>query len=203
MPVAAAERQRAAPAAGRQRNRGRRGTPAGRLSSTSSTRMMCGVSVRMMSVCCVVSVRECANSRPTTGRSLSPGIPSSDAPLVVADEAGQHVGFAVPQPNHRVDLAIAERRQPAEARRRKCSDRHLQRQRHVVVVMRARRDVDVHADVLVVERGDRLLRRAAGGDRRERRDRDRHALAESRLRRRCLPRCAAAGWPASACWCRS
>ena len=81
--------------------------------------------------------------------------------------------------------------------------RDLQRQRHVVVVMRARRDVDVHADVLVVERGDRLLRRAAGGDRRERRHRHRHLLAESRLRRRCLRRSAAAGWPASACWCRS
>ena len=81
--------------------------------------------------------------------------------------------------------------------------RDLQRQRHVVVVMRARRDVDVDADVLVVERGDRLLRRAAGGDRREGRDRDRHLLAEARLRRRCLRRCAAAGSQACACSCRS
>ena len=34
---------------------------------------------------------------------------------------------------------------------------NLQRQRHLVVVVRARRDVDVDADVLVVERRDRLL----------------------------------------------
>ena len=49
--------------------------------------------------------------------------------------------------------------------------------------MRARRDVDVDADVPVVERRDRLLVDAAGGDRRECRDRHGHFFAESRLRR--------------------
>src|SRR5215510_11228618 len=52
--------------------------------------------------------------------------------------------------------------------------------------MRTRRDVQVHADVLVIERGDRLLLDAAGGNRRERRDRYGNALAESRLRRHSL-----------------
>ena len=61
--------------------------------------------------------------------------------------------------------------QPAEAGPGNAADQDPQRQRHLAVVMRARRDVDVHADVLVVERRDRLLRDAAGGDGRERRDR--------------------------------
>ncbi len=39
--------------------------------------MMCGVSVRMMSVWFAVFVL-CANIRPTSGRSTSPGTPSSD-----------------------------------------------------------------------------------------------------------------------------
>ena len=36
-------------------------------------------------------------------------------PRRVANETGQQVGFAVLQANHRVDLAIAEGRQAAEA----------------------------------------------------------------------------------------
>ena len=46
------------------------------LSDRSSTRTMCGVSVRMMSVCCV-SLWLLANSRPMSGRSLRPGTPDS------------------------------------------------------------------------------------------------------------------------------
>ena len=92
-----------------------------------------------------------------TGRSLSPGTPSSDRALLVANQAGQHVGLAVLQPDHRVDRAVAERRQAAEAGARDAAHLDLQRQRHLVVVVRARRDVDVDADVLVVERRDRLL----------------------------------------------
>ena len=156
----------------------------------------------MMSVC-VVSVCVCAKSWPTSGRSLSPGTPSSTRPLVVANQAGEHVGLAVPQPDDRVDLAVAERRQAAEAGARDALHRDLQRQRHLVVVMRARRDVDVHADVLVVERGDRLLRRAAGGDRREGRDRHRHAFAEPRLRRHAFGRAQLRVRERRACSCRS
>ncbi len=114
--------------------------------------------------------------------SLRPGDAFECPALVVADQAGQQVGLAVLQPDHRVDLAIAERGQPAEADARDVADGNLQRQRHLIVVVRPRRDVDVHADVLVVERRDRLLGDAAGGDRRERRDRHRHALAEPGLR---------------------
>ena len=44
-------------------------------SDTSSVRTMCGVSVRMMSVC-VDSLRLRANSRPTSGMSLRPGTPA-------------------------------------------------------------------------------------------------------------------------------
>ncbi len=46
----------------------------------------------------------------------------------------------------------------------------------------SRGDVDVHADVLVVERRDRLLCDAASGERGEGRHWHRHALTESRLR---------------------
>ena len=49
-------------------------------------------------------------------------------------------------------------------------------------MVRARSDVDVDADVLIVEGRDRLLRRAAGGERREGGDRHRHLLPEPRLR---------------------
>ena len=111
-----------------------------------------------------------------------PGHPFEHAPLVVADQARQQVRLAVLQADHGVDLAIAEGGQPAEAGAGNTADQNLQRQRHLAIVMRARRDVDVHADVLVVERRDRLLRDAAGRDRREHRDRHRHTLAEPRLR---------------------
>ena len=161
--------------------RGPRGTRRRSVSVRSSTRTMCGVSVRMMSVC--VRLGLVVREQPADDRQVAQARDAVQrAPLVVADEPGQHVGFAVAQPDHRVDLAIAERRQTAEAGSRDALNADFQRQRHVVVVVRARRDVDVDADVLVVERRDRLLRRAAGGDRRERRDRHRHALAEPRLR---------------------
>ena len=106
-----------------------------------------------------------------------------DQPFVVADEPGEHVRLAVFQPDDGADGAVAERRQAAEARPGNAAHFNLHRQRHIVVVMRARRDVDVDADVLVVERRDRLRLHAAGGDRREYRHRHRHALAEARLRR--------------------
>ena len=163
---------------------------------------MCGVSVRMMSVCSVVFWL-CANSRPTQRDVAQPGNAVERPALVVANQAGQHVGFAVAQPDDVLISRLPNVGRPPKPVPEMLVTADLQRQRHVVVVVRARRDVDVDADVLVVERRDRLLRRAAGRDRRERRDRHRHLLAESRLRRRCLPRCAAAGWPACACWCRS
>ena len=77
--------------------------------------------------------------------------------------------------------------------------RDVQRQRHVVVVMGARRDVDVHADVLVVVRRDRLLRR-----RRRPRAARKSSTAPARARRTvparaCLPRCEAADSRACAC----
>ena len=168
----------------------------------SRTRMMCGVSVRMTSVC-VVDFVLCANRRPTSGMSLRPGHAVERVAFFVADQARQHVRLAVTQPDDRLDFAIAERRQPAEARAGDVGDRHRQVQRYVVVVVHARRDVDVHADVLVVERRDRLLRRAARRNRRERRDGDRHAIAEFRLRRQCPPTSGAAGSRACACSSRS
>ena len=100
-----------------------RPTRNGRRSSSvrSSTRTMRGVSVRTMSVSCV-SRRLCANSRPTSGRSLRPGHAFEHAPLVVANQARQQVRLAVLQPDHRVDLAVAERRQTAEPGARDAAD---------------------------------------------------------------------------------
>jgi hypothetical protein len=114
--------------------------------------------------------------------SLRPGNAGERLALLVTNQAGEHVGFAVAQADRGVDLAIAERRQPAEAGAGNARDGDFQPERHVVVVVRPRRDVDVHADVLIVERRDRLLRLTAGCDRREGRHRDRDALAEARLR---------------------
>ena len=147
------------------------------VSVRSSTRTMRGVSVRTMSVSCVS--RFGVGEQPADDRQVAQaGHALEHAALVVANQAGEQVRLAVLQPDHRVDRAVAERRQPAEAGARDAADLDLERQRHLVVVMGARRDVDVHADVLVVERRDRLLRHAAGGDRREGGDRHRHALAE-------------------------
>ena len=172
-------RSRIGPPVSRPTRNGRRST-----SVRSSTRTMCGVSVMMMSVS-LRSVVLWANSRPMSGMSLSPGMPVERRPLLVADESGQHAGFAVAQADDRVDRPVAERRQAAVAFARDGADLHLERQRHVVVVVRARRDVDVHADVLVDVRRDRLLVHAAGGDRREGRVRHRHALAEPAPGPRC------------------
>src|SRR5438093_7383350 len=80
--------------------------------------------------------------------------------LIVANQPGEHVGLALAQPDDGVDLAVAERREPAESGARDAAHLHPDRQRHVVVMVRARRDVDVDADVLVGERRNRLLRRA-------------------------------------------
>ena len=163
------------PPASRPRRKGRRSA-----SDRSSTRTMCGVSVRTMSDSWA-SLRLLANRRPINGRSLRPGKPGHHRALFVTDQTGEHVGFTVLEPDRRRDLAIAERRQAVQ-RARDVAQRHLQRQRHFVVVMRPRRDVDVHADGFVDERGDRLLVDAARGDRGEGRDRDRYALAKPRLR---------------------
>ena len=110
---AAAAAPSAAPIESRPTRNGRRSA-----SVRSSTRMMCGVSVRMMSVCVGRSSACARTAGRCSGMSLSPGMPSSDLPLVVADQAGQHVRLAVAQPDDRVDLAVAERRQAAEARAR-------------------------------------------------------------------------------------
>ena len=71
-----------------------------------------------------------------------------DRPLVVANEAGEKVRLAVAKPDRRGDLAVAECRQPAEACSGQTRDDDLQRQRHIIVVVRPRRDVDVDANVL-------------------------------------------------------
>ena len=186
---------RVAPAS-RPRRKGRRSA-----SERSSTRTMCGVSVRTMSDSWA-SLRLLANSRPINGRSLRPGRPGHHRALLVADQTGEHVGFAVLQPDRRRDLPIAEGRQAIQ-RARHVAQRHLQRQRHLVVVMRPRRDVDVHADRFVDERGDRLLVDAAGGDRREGRHRHGHALAEARLRGDRPRTFATADWQASGSTCRT
>ena len=79
-------------------------------SLTCSVLTMCGVSVRMMSVC-VDSLRFLANIRPTSGRSISPGTPA-DRALFVANQPGEHVRLSVPQANRGRDLARREGRQP-------------------------------------------------------------------------------------------
>ena len=101
--------------------------------------------------------------------------------LVVADQSREHVRFTVPQADRRRDLAVAEGRQAAESRTGDAAHRQLQRQRDLVVVMGAGGDVDVHPDILVLVRRDRLLVDAAGGDGGERGDRHGHPLTEPRL----------------------
>ena len=75
---------------------------------------MCGVSVRMMSVCCD-SLRLLANSRPIRREVAEAGHAGQDGALFVADQAGEHVGLAVLQPDGRGDLRVAEGRQPGGA----------------------------------------------------------------------------------------
>ena len=70
-------------------------------------------------------------------------------PLVVADQAREHVGLAVLEADRGRDFTIAEGRKSAEAAAGHAAQRQLQRQRDVVVVVRSRRDVDVDADVPV------------------------------------------------------
>ena len=110
-----ADRPSGSPPASRPRRKGRRSA-----SDRSSTRTMCGVSVRTMSDSCT-SLRLLANSRPISGRSLRPGMPGHHRALFVADQAGEHVGLAVLEPDRRGDLAIAEGRQPVAACPRCCS----------------------------------------------------------------------------------
>ena len=158
-------------------------TRKGRRSSSlrSSTRMMCGVSVSTTSVWSSLSV---LREQPADNRHVAQaGDSFHERPLVVANQAGEQVRLAVAQPDRRRDFAIAERRQPAEPGAEMAGDDHFQRQRHVVVVVRARRDVDVHADVLILKRRDRLLGDAARCDGREGRHRNGNLLAEPRLRR--------------------
>ena len=103
-------------------------------------------------------------------------------PLFVANQPGEQVGLAVAQADRRVDVARAERRQVVVARAREVAHLELQPQRDVVVVVHPRRDLDVHANGAVGERGDRLLVDAAGGDRRKGHARHRHIVAEPRGR---------------------
>ena len=101
----------------------------------SSTRTMCGVSVRMMSR--LGGLDPVVREQPADDREVAqPRDAVEHAPLVVANQPGQHVGFAVPQPDHGVDLAIAERRQVAEAHvpEMLCTATFSVK-RHIVVVM--------------------------------------------------------------------
>src|SRR4029079_6628879 len=77
--------------------------------------------------------------------------------FIVADQTREQVGLAVVQSNHRADIAVAEGWQSTESCAGNTAHFELQRERYLVVMVRARRDVDVDADVLVVERRDRLL----------------------------------------------
>ena len=138
-----------------------------------------------------------------TGRSLSPGMPDS---TVRSSSRIRPASMLVSPSFSRIVVLIS--RLPKVGSPPKpvpdwlLSD-DLQRQRHLVVVMRARRDVDVHADVLVIERRDRLLVDPAGGDRRERRSPAPAPARRTAPARRCPRTCAAAGWRACACSCRS
>ena len=92
----------------------------------SSTRTMRGVSVRMMSVSCV-SLRVVREEAADDREVAQPGNAGQHRALVVANEAGEHVGLAVLQPDHGVDRAVAERRQIAEARARNAAHLDLAR----------------------------------------------------------------------------
>src|SRR5436190_22153933 len=87
-----------------------------------------------------------------------------DSPFIVSNQPREHVRLAVAQADHRADLAVAERWQPAESRSRDALYRNLERQADLVVEVQARRDVDVHADVFVDVRRQRLLWRTARGN---------------------------------------
>ena len=111
-----------------------------------------------------------------------PGNAVPCAALVVADQTGEHVRLAIPQSNLRLDFPVTEGWDPAETFSGDARDRDDERQRDGVIEVRARCDVDVDADVFVVERGDRLLRDATSGNRGKRRHRNRNPLAKPRLR---------------------
>ena len=75
--------------------------------------MMCGVSVSTTSVC--VGLLAVVREQPADDRQIAQaGNAFHDRPLVVANQAGEQVRLAVAQPDRRGDLAVAERRQPAE-----------------------------------------------------------------------------------------
>ena len=72
-------------------------------SVTSSTRTICGVSVRMMSVWSDSFLLR-ANRRPMSGMSTQSWHASEHRALLVADEAGEHIGLAILQPDGRGNL---------------------------------------------------------------------------------------------------
>ena len=71
--------------------------------------------------------------------------------LVVENEPGQQVGLAVREAECRDDLPVVERGQALEAGGAHRGDVELQLQSHLAVVVNPGGDVDVDADVLVLE----------------------------------------------------
>ena len=151
-----------------------------------STRTMRGVNVRMMSVSAFPC--GCSEHRADDRNVAEPRNTGERRSLFVANQAPEHVRFAVFQANHGVDCAAPERRKAPKSRPGNAAQLDLQRKRDRIVMMRARRDVDIHADGLVVERRDRLRLNTAGGDRRKGRDRHGNTLAEPRLGRHAFGR---------------
>ena len=74
-------------------------------------------------------------------------MPSPNLPLIVADEAGEHVRFAVLEPNLVLDLAVPNVGISPKPVPEMLVTEIVERQRDVVVEVRPRRDVDVDADV--------------------------------------------------------
>ena len=128
---------------------------------------MRGVSSMMMSVwaiCSSLFENSCLQHR-HVNRARKP---VQRSPFVFAEQAGQQVRFAVAQPQPRRHFAVAERRDVDAAdvdvaAARVVDDGDVEQD--VAFERHARRHVDVHADVLVLVRAQRIHACAAAGDR--------------------------------------
>jgi hypothetical protein len=149
----------------------------------SGVRMMWGVSVSITSLRLMLLV-DLPNRRPMIGMSERPGMPVSPWTSSVRMRPARKL-VSPSFSRIRLDRALADDRLhlAAPGLDRPGDLRHLdlELERDLAVVVHARLEVDVDADILVLERGDRhdvaahRLRGVEGGDR------DRHLVADPHL----------------------